>query len=277
MGLDEANLDVTDWLRDHNMDNDQGRLRLAQRIRKQIHQKTKMTCSCGIGCNKMLAKILSDINKPNGQTFLEFNDQAVSEFMEKLPIRKVPGVGKINEQILSGMGIKMCRDTLKNGAEIQINFTSNACDFLVKSALGIAKNVHDDHGIKKGVHCSKSVHLISEHQQFEQEIATLCRELSDRAKAQGLSARTIIIEFKNDKFKNKQKSHTSRFFMAEYDDFLRVALRLLDEAWPVGPCRRLSVNLANLKDKNGNFSESAHTTMIRHTGGSSKLGGLTRE
>ena len=58
----------------------------------------------------MLAKICSDINKPDGQTFLEFNDKSMSAFMRKLPIRKIPGVGKVNEQILSGMGIKMCPD-----------------------------------------------------------------------------------------------------------------------------------------------------------------------
>ena len=41
-----------------------------------------MTASCGIGCNKMLAKICSDINKPNGQTYLDFNEKAILEFMQ---------------------------------------------------------------------------------------------------------------------------------------------------------------------------------------------------
>ena len=56
-----------------------------------------MTASCGIACNKMLAKICSDMNKPDGQTYLENTVPAIIDFMAKLPVRKLPGVGKVNE------------------------------------------------------------------------------------------------------------------------------------------------------------------------------------
>ena len=101
--------------------------------------------------------------------------------MRKLPIRKVPGVGKINEQILSGMGIKYCQDTLERSIDIIINFTQNAFDFLVRSALGIAKNVHEDTGIKKGIHCSESVPLIKKYSEFVDLLTRLCKELASRA------------------------------------------------------------------------------------------------
>ena len=83
-----------------------GKLFLGQKIREQIVEATELTASIGIGCNKMLAKICSDMNKPNGQTYLQSNETAILEFMDKLPIRKIPGVGKINEQILNGLGIQ---------------------------------------------------------------------------------------------------------------------------------------------------------------------------
>ena len=67
-----------------------------------------MTASCGIACNKMLAKICSDINKPNGQTYLNNTEKDIMDFMHSLPVRKLPGVGKVNEQILAGMGINLC-------------------------------------------------------------------------------------------------------------------------------------------------------------------------
>ena len=70
IGLDEANLDCTDYLIRNDMDNEMGRLFIAQKIRNEIKDKTKMTASCGIACNKMLAKICSDMNKPDGQTYL---------------------------------------------------------------------------------------------------------------------------------------------------------------------------------------------------------------
>jgi DNA polymerase kappa len=66
MGLDEVNMDVTDFLQENNIDNDEGRQELAHNIRMRINNATKLTCSAGIGPNRMIAKICSDINKPNG-------------------------------------------------------------------------------------------------------------------------------------------------------------------------------------------------------------------
>ena len=70
VGLDEANLDVTDYLRKNDMDNEMGRLFMGQKVRQEIRERTRMTASCGIACNKMLAKVCSDMNKPDGQTYL---------------------------------------------------------------------------------------------------------------------------------------------------------------------------------------------------------------
>lgn len=198
-------------------------------------------------------------------------------FMSKLPIRKIPGVGKVNEQILSGMGIKMCPDVQKHAMDISINFTNNAFDFLIKSSMGIAKNVHDEQGIKKSINCSETVPLITKKEEFIDQISKLCKELEERAAIQKLMGRTITVEFKTDKFKNKQKSYTSSYFMGEFRQFYEISLKLLDDTWPMEPCRKISVNLVNLRDEKGRVSESPHMTMVKNTGGSSKLGGLTKE
>jgi DNA polymerase kappa len=66
MGLDEANIDATNYLLEHEMNTDEGRQALALEIRTRINEATKLTCSAGISCNKTLAKICSDFNKPNG-------------------------------------------------------------------------------------------------------------------------------------------------------------------------------------------------------------------
>ncbi len=69
---------------------------LAQVIRKFIFQKTKLTASAGIGPNKLVAKIASDLNKPNGQ--FEVKPDEVAEFMAALPVRKIWGIGAVTEQ-----------------------------------------------------------------------------------------------------------------------------------------------------------------------------------
>jgi DNA polymerase IV len=81
---------------------------LAEVIRKLIYQKTKLTASAGIGPNKLVAKIASDLNKPNGQYEVAPND--IAEFMVALPVRKIWGIGAVTEQKLQQRGIATCGD-----------------------------------------------------------------------------------------------------------------------------------------------------------------------
>ena len=75
-------------------------------IRDLIFQKTRLTASAGIAPNKLVAKIASDVNKPNGQ--LEVTPEQVPVFMAQLPVRKIWGIGPATEKKLNEMGIEIC-------------------------------------------------------------------------------------------------------------------------------------------------------------------------
>ena len=98
LSLDEAYLDVTEHPGAPGS--------LAQVIRGMIFRKTKLTSSAGIGPNKLVAKIASEINKPNGQ--LEIKPEEVPEFMAGLSVRKIWGIGEKTEQKLEQLGVKTC-------------------------------------------------------------------------------------------------------------------------------------------------------------------------
>src|SRR5256886_4466976 len=98
LSLDEAYLDVTAHPGAPGA--------LAQVIRGMIFRKTKLTSSAGIGPNKLIAKIASEINKPNGQ--FEVRPEQVQEFMEKLPVRKIWGIGEKTERKMEELGVKTC-------------------------------------------------------------------------------------------------------------------------------------------------------------------------
>src|SRR5204863_3757925 len=100
LSLDEAYLDVTAHPGAPGP--------LAQIIRKMIFQKIKLTSSAGIGPNKLIAKIASGTNKPNGQ--LEVASEEVPKFMENLPVRQIWGIGEKTERRLEELGIKTCGD-----------------------------------------------------------------------------------------------------------------------------------------------------------------------
>lgn len=66
MGCDEANLDLTNYLLERGLNHDEGKQQVVEEIRRRVKEATKLTCSGGIACNKMLAKICSDVKKPDG-------------------------------------------------------------------------------------------------------------------------------------------------------------------------------------------------------------------
>jgi DNA polymerase-4 len=100
LSLDEAYLDVSEWQTSGSA--------IAREIRAQISEETKLTASAGIGPNKLIAKIASDWNKPNGQK--EVLVEEVSDFLLDMPVAKIPGVGKKMNEKLSAMGVKTCGD-----------------------------------------------------------------------------------------------------------------------------------------------------------------------
>jgi nucleotidyltransferase/DNA polymerase involved in DNA repair len=69
-------------------------VQVAAEIRMKVHDRTRLTCSVGIAANVMVAKVCSDINKPNGQFEVSSTREAVLDFVRHLPTRKVPGIGK---------------------------------------------------------------------------------------------------------------------------------------------------------------------------------------
>jgi DNA polymerase-4 len=100
LSLDEAYLDVTDHPGAPSP--------LAQVIRGLIFRKTKLTASAGIGPNKLIAKIASDLKKPNGQFAVK--PEEVPAFMKELPVRKLWGIGEVTGQKLEKLGIATCGD-----------------------------------------------------------------------------------------------------------------------------------------------------------------------
>ncbi len=106
LSLDEAYLDVTDSAHCHG-----SATLIAQEIRQTIFNELQLTASAGIAPVKFLAKIASDLNKPNGQYVITPAD--VPEFLRTLPLGKIPGVGKVSAAKLEAMGLRTCEDVQK--------------------------------------------------------------------------------------------------------------------------------------------------------------------
>lgn len=105
VSMDEAYLDVTE------ADLPKGSATLlAQEIRQRIFDETGLTASAGIAENKLLAKLASEVKKPNGQYTID--PTMVESFMLNLPLSKIHGVGKVTSDYLAKLGFKKCSDLL---------------------------------------------------------------------------------------------------------------------------------------------------------------------
>lgn len=103
LSLDEAYLDVSDC----KMFKGSATL-IAQDICKTIHHELSLTASAGVAPVKFLAKVASDINKPNGMYVINPNE--VHTFLENMPLNKIPGVGKVTYEKLQARGFEFGRD-----------------------------------------------------------------------------------------------------------------------------------------------------------------------
>lgn len=103
VSLDEAYLDVTDCQLFHG-----SATLIAQEIRRLIRDELDLTASAGIAPVKFLAKIASDINKPDGLYVISPNQ--VAPFIQQLPLKRIPGVGKVSSQKLADCGLFTCQD-----------------------------------------------------------------------------------------------------------------------------------------------------------------------
>jgi DNA polymerase-4 len=101
LSLDEAYLDVSDHPTLFAT-------QIAQQIRAAVHKELGLTCSAGVAPNKLIAKIASDVNKPNGITIVQ--PHQIEAFMENLPLRKIHGVGPATDKRLAELGFRICKD-----------------------------------------------------------------------------------------------------------------------------------------------------------------------
>lgn len=129
LSLDEAYLDVTD----SNMCNGSATL-IAQHIRQAIFDELQLTASAGVAPNKFLAKIASDEQKPNGQFVLP--PEQVAQFIQQLPLKKIPGIGPKTAAKLAKQGLLSCADVQQFSADKLHVIMGNASYTLIERSFG---------------------------------------------------------------------------------------------------------------------------------------------
>jgi DNA polymerase IV (DinB-like DNA polymerase) len=143
-GIDEAFLDITSKVKDYAEAET-----WALKLKKEILQREELTCSIGIGPNKTVAKIASDIEKPNGLTIVK--EDETKKFLAPLPVRKLPWVGRKTEQVLENMGIRTIGNLANCDAAVLSEKFGVAGAQLYSMAHGMDKSEVEEKGEVKSI------------------------------------------------------------------------------------------------------------------------------
>lgn len=245
-GCDEGYLNITKYCEDHMVDADT----CVQEIRDTVFRETSLTVSAGIAPNKMLAKICSDKNKPNGQYHLPFDCTSIKAFMHDLPIRKVPGVGRVNERLLEALGIKTCGDIFKHRATLQLMDKQFGLVFLLRTYLGIASNVVQpiQREERKSIGAERTFHALSNKTQILRKLEEVAGELGDDMVRGGWTGKTVTLKFKLDTFQvfTRAKSF-DRWVSSNKEDLFTIGKELLLPELPL-TLRLIGLRVTKLKD-----------------------------
>ncbi len=221
--IDEAYMDVTDVINQY----DNNPVKLAELIKNEIKKTLNITCSIGIASGKVYAKIASKINKPDGITYVPFNQE--KEFVAKLEIQRIPGVGKSTLEKFKKYNINLIEDILK--------YTQS----FFEKELGLDYNYF--HSIADGTYLKgitfqeEERKSLSKEQTFDfdtndlkfldEQLFSLLEKASSRLRKYEIKARTLTVKVKYDDFSVNQKSFTFDKYSNLEFDFYDKALYLL--------------------------------------------------
>jgi DNA polymerase-4 len=179
----------------------------ARGMKDRIREETSLTCSVGVSVSKLLAKIASDMNKPDGLTIVP--PAAVSGFLEALPIGRVPGIGEKSGEELAKLGIRYVADIGKFGPERLVERFGKFGSWLLEIATG------DDGAPVEPYTAPKSISAedtLDEDTADERILQRYLLEQSDRIgrrlREQGFRGRTVTLKLKHHDFRQITRSET---------------------------------------------------------------------
>ena len=243
LSLDEAYLDVT-----QNKKQLFSATKMAEEIRAKIYDKTGLTASAGISINKLVAKIASDYNKPNGQKTVP--PEEVIPFLEALDIRKYHGIGKVTTKKMYALGIFTGKELKAQSLDFLTNHFGKAGHYYYNAVRGIHTSEVKPSRIPKSMGAERtfSENLTSELF-LEEKINAVATELDKRIKRHKASGKTITLKIKYSDFVIQTRSKTLPFFIADKSMIVEYAKQLLYQEKLQNSVRLIGVTISNLNNQ----------------------------
>lgn len=243
LSLDEAYLDVTDDKLAIG-----SAIEIARQIKFAIKDELNLTASAGISINKFVAKIASDLQKPDGLTFI--GPSKIHAFMESLPVHKFHGIGKVTAAKMHGMQIFTGADLKSLDKERLNKLFGKAGLFYYNIVRGIDNRLVQPHRQTKSIGTEDTFETdLSEMADMILEIEALTEKTWKRCVQKDLFGRTLTLKIKFSDFKQITRN-SSRTTAYGLKDELLAAVKVLLQNAPIAErkVRLLGVSVSNFYD-----------------------------
>ncbi|MCC9602772.1 DNA polymerase IV [Stieleria sp. JC731] len=242
LSLDEAFLDVSGTMRlfgDAEV--------IGRRIKNEIAEELGLTASVGVAPRKFIAKIASDIEKPNG--FVVVHEDEIQSFLDPLPVERVWGVGKVGAKRLHRIGLRRIEDIRRYDADILKTKLGSWGMHLWRLANGIdAREVVPDRNAKQISHERTFSEDQSDFDFLHSVVCFLCEQTAMRLRRHDRKAGSIGLKYRREDFRTFSKSKVLETPIDETSGIIRVASELLEmmRNTEPRPVRLIGVSLSSL-------------------------------
>ncbi|HEV3457637.1 MAG TPA: DNA polymerase IV [Thermoanaerobaculia bacterium] len=241
VSIDEAYLDVTGRL---------GRFgsatALAREIRRRVAEERRLTVSIGVGPNRLIAKIASDFQKPDGLTVVP--PRRVQPFLDPLPVRRLHGVGPATERALAEMGVATVADLRRQPLDLLLARFGRPGRGLFEFARGIDERPVETHSERKSLGTENTYDRdLTSRETVEPELERLAGEVAEALASRDLACCTVTLKVRYGDFTTITRSRTLAAPVRDGRGIAECALELLRRTEALSrPVRLLGVTASNL-------------------------------
>lgn len=240
LSLDEAYLDVTENKRQMNSATE-----IAREIRQRIFDQTGLTASAGISVNKFIAKVASDINKPNGQKLI--HPIHIDSFTAELEIKRFFGIGKVTAAKLNAMGIHTGADMRKYTRPELVQLFGKNGRYYYHICRGEDERPVRPNRIRKSVGAERTYSEdLSETEDQQLALSRIAEDVGRRMKQGNYHGKTITVKLRYSDFTTHTRSRSLDHFTDKETEIYAVAVELLVSHPREQALRLMGIAVSNL-------------------------------
>lgn len=246
MSVDEAYVDLTHWFTGRSGVDAQ---EIALRVRTAVKAETNLPASVGLATSKLVAKVASDFEKPEGCTIVLPGTEA--DFLAPLPTRAIWGIGPRTAEKLAEMGVEHCGQlALADLGVLQARFGKLGGE-LKQRAQGIdGRSVQADRGMSKSISQEWTFNYdVNDPAILRQQLEKMSQRIAESLQKQSLLAYTVNVKFRWADFTTFTRQKSVSVGIDQASDIFRLAEAIWQQHWPPGQRMRLiGVGVSNLKE-----------------------------